>query len=78
MTRKELIRKLLLTNHLNVPERQIFNAQPVNIEEAKDTIREELRKCKFFPPVTDYWENNKFYSDGLVIEVRGTQYVLHE
>jgi hypothetical protein len=78
MTRKELIRKLLLTNHLSVPERQTFNDRPINIEEVKETIKEELKKNKFFPPVTDSWDNNKFYNDGLVIEGRGTKFILHE
>ena len=78
MIRKELIKKLLLTNHLSVPERQMFNDRPIKIEEAKETIKEELKKHKFFPPITDSWDNNKFYSDGLVIEERGTKYILHE
>jgi hypothetical protein len=38
----------------------------------------ELKKHKFFPPITDSWDNNKFYNDGLVIENRETKYVLHE
>ncbi|MCO6426851.1 hypothetical protein, partial [Nitrosomonas communis] len=33
---------------------------------------------KFFPPITDSWDNTKFYNDGLVIEERGTKYILHE
>jgi len=78
MTRKESIRKLLLTNHLNVLERQTFNDRPINFEEAKETIKEELKKHKFFPPITDSWDNTKFYNDGLVIEERGTKYILHE
>lgn len=78
MTRKELIRKLLLTNHLNVPERQALKDQPIRISEAREAIIEELKRHRFFPPVTDSWDNTKFYNDGLVIERRGTQYILHE
>ena len=76
--RKELIRKLLLTNHLSVLERQLFTDRPIKIEEAKETIKEELKKHKFFPPITDSWDNSTFYLDGLVIEERGTKYILHE
>ena len=68
MTRKELIRKLLLTNHLNVPERQSLRDQPIRISEAREVIIEELKKHRFFPPVTDTWDNTRFYNDGLVIE----------
>jgi hypothetical protein len=78
MTRKELIRKLLLTSHISVPERQMFKDQPIKFDEAKEIIKEELKKHKFFPPITDSWDNNKFYNDGLVIENRETKYVLHE
>jgi hypothetical protein len=78
MIREELIRKLLLTNHLNVPERQTFIGRPINIEEARETIKVELTKHRFFPPVTDSWDNNKFYIDGLVIEERQTNFILHE
>ena len=78
MTRKELITKLLLTNHLNVPERQSLRDQPIRISEAREVIIEELKKHSFFPPVTDTWDNTRFYNDGLVIERRGTQYILHE
>src|SRR5690242_16373743 len=78
MIRKELIRKLLLANHLNVPERQMFKETPIKIEEAKEIIKEELKKHKFFRPITDTWDNTKFYYDGLVIEERGTKYILHE
>ena len=78
MTRKELITKLLLTNHLNVPERQSLRDQPIRISEAREVIIEELKKHRFFPPVTDTWHNTRFYNDGLVIERRGTQYILHE
>jgi hypothetical protein len=78
MLRKELIRKLLLTNHLNVPERQMFKEQPIRIDEAKEIVKEELKKHKFFRPITDTWDNTKFYYDGLVIEERGTKYILHE
>lgn len=78
MTRKELITKLLLTNHLNVPERQSLRDQPIRISEAREVIIKELKKHRFFPPVTDTWDNTRFYNDGLVIERRGTQYILHE
>jgi hypothetical protein len=78
MKRKELIRKLLVTNHLNVPERQTFSDKPISIDEAKEIIKEELEKQKFFPPITDSWDNSKFYNEGLVIEQRGTKYILHE
>lgn len=78
MDRKELIRKLLLTNHLSVPERETLKDRPIKFEEAKETIKEELKKHKFFPPVTDSWDNSRFYNDGLVIEDRGTHYILHE
>ncbi len=67
-----------MTNHLSVAERQTFGDRPINIDEAKETIKEELNKHKFFPPVTDSWDNDKFYSDGHVIEKRGTKYILHE
>ncbi len=78
MIRKELIRKLLLTNHLNVPERQMFKEQPIRIEEATEIIKEELKKHRFFRPITDTWNNNQFYYDGLVIEERENKYILHE
>ena len=78
MTRNELIRKLLLTSQLSVPERQLFINRPIKIEEAKEIIKEELEKHRFFPPITNSWDNNKFYNDGLVIEERETKYILHE
>ena len=78
MIRKELIRKLLLTNHLNVPERLIFKETPIKIEEAKEIIKEELKKHNFFRPITNTWDNKEFYYDGLIIEKRGSKYILHE
>ena len=78
MVRKELIRKLLLTGQLSVTERQMFHDLPIRIEEAKEIIKEELKKHRFFPPVTDTWDNNKFYYEGMVIEERATRYILHE
>ena len=78
MTRKDLIRKLLLTNHLSVPERHALKDQPIRFSEAREAIIEELKKHRFFPPITDSWDNTRFYNDGLVIERRGAQYILHE
>lgn len=78
VSRAELIKKLLLTNHLSDSERQNFNDSPVTYDEVMELIKEELNKHRFFPPVTDIWDNSKFYKDGLVIEKRGTEYVLHE
>ena len=78
MTRKELIRKLLLTGHLSVPERRMFDQEPIRFNEAKEIIKMELERHKFFPPITDQWDNNRFYNDGLVIERRDPYYILHE
>lgn len=56
----------------------MFKDHPITIEEAKEIVKEELAKHKFFPPITDSWDNSRFYFDGLVIEERGSKYVLHE
>ena len=67
-TRQEIILELLNNFHLNVQDRQIFNDNPLEIDEIELGIRTILNTNNFFPCKFPFWDSKIFNCDGYVIE----------
>ena len=77
-TRQEIITKLLQYFHLNVRDRQIFNDNPLTIDEIEFGIQTVLSTNNFFPNKFSFWDSEIFNYDGYVIEkVSGNKYFVH-
>ena len=77
-TRQKKILKLLQDFHLNVHDRQVFNDNPLNIEEIELGIQAVLKTSNFFPNKFSSWDSEIFNYDGYVIEkVSENKYFVH-
>lgn len=67
MERAALIRKLVTTLHLNVPERRQLQTPP-RVEEVVAVVMEELQRNGFFP--RRFWREGEPCGDGTVLELQ--------
>jgi hypothetical protein len=66
MGRADLIRKLVTTRHLSVPERRQLG-EPPRVEEAVAVVEDELLRQGFFP--RRLWREGEPCGDGVVLEL---------
>jgi hypothetical protein len=69
MDRKTLLDRLVLTRHLNVPERQALGAGHVSAVELQETIAALLSEHRYFPPDVRPWEPGNACYEGFILEL---------
>lgn len=77
--RSSLIRKLLNTQHLNVPERKELGPFP-SFREVKEVVEEHFKEFSFLPGTVTKWERDTFCYEGFILEKTtgsGVPYILH-
>src|ERR1043165_1417497 len=76
-TRDGLIQKLIATNHLNVLERRMFTASPIQFTEVLSAAHIHFSKERFLPNLIQSWERNRFSYEGFCLERDGDKFILH-
>jgi hypothetical protein len=69
MDRQALVRKLVLTQHLSVPERQALGATRVALAEVRDAITDVLSENRSFPPNVHPWRAGDLCYEGFFLEL---------
>src|ERR1700730_17527736 len=73
MQREDLLEKLVISLHLNVPERQILGVESVSVEEIAAIVKRLLETNGVFPPNAKPWQPGETVFEGffLVKQPRG-------
>lgn len=77
--RKALLKKLLNTQHLNVPERKELGENP-SFKELLGIVDEHFSEFRFLPESVKEWQADKFCYEGFVLEKKEAAfgpYILH-
>ena len=74
-TRTSLIKKLLLTSHLNTYERQLFSKQKITLMEIIECLKNELMSNKYFPPQSS--NTNGIFEGYFIEKISSNEYILH-
>ena len=78
MTRHELLRKLIVTGHLNVKERAELTPGFIRSSEIIDIITDELHSRLFFPTEAKPSQQGAAVYEGVFLEKSGEgDYILH-
>jgi len=78
MTRNELLRKIILTEHLNVLERAELTPAYIRISEVIDIIAEELHSHRVFPILAcPSQQGEAIYEGPYIVKGDSGEFVLH-
>ena len=67
MQRKDLLEKLVLSLHLNVPERQSLGVKSVSAKEVAVIVKHQLETSGVFPPNAKPWQSGKPVFEGFFL-----------
>jgi hypothetical protein len=67
MQRNDLLEKLVISLHLNVPERQILGAGPVSAKEIATIVKRLLETNGVFPPKAKPWAPGETVFEGFFL-----------
>jgi hypothetical protein len=68
--REALIEKLVVSLHLNVPERIMLASHPVSVEEVAAAVKRLLEKDDVFPPNAKPWQPGEIVFEGFFLVKR--------
>jgi hypothetical protein len=63
-TREALLEKLVVSLHLNVPERRMLGADCVSVEEVAAVVKRLLDQNGVFPPTARHWQPGEIVFEG--------------
>jgi hypothetical protein len=69
-TREALIQKLVVSLHLNVPERQMLGSDSVSVDEVAAVVKRLLKQNGVFPPTARHWRPGETVFEGFFLANR--------
>jgi hypothetical protein len=67
MTREALVEKLVVSLHLNVPERQMLGSDCVSVEEVAAVVKRLFEQDGHFPPIARLWLPGELCFEGFFL-----------
>lgn len=68
--RETLIEKLVVSLHLNVPERQLLGSDSLSVEEVDAAVKRLIERIGVFPPHARIWKPGKSVFEGFFLVKR--------
>jgi hypothetical protein len=69
-TREALLEKLVISLHLNVPERRILGSDCVSVDEVAAVVKRLLERNGLFPPNAKPWQPGEIVFEGFFLVKR--------
>ncbi len=69
-TREALLEKLVVSLHLNVPERQMLGSDSVSVDEVAGVVKRLLEQNGVFPPTARHWRPGETVFEGFFLVKR--------
>ena len=66
-TREALVEKLVVSLHLNVPERQLLGSDCVSVEEVAAVVKRLFEQDGHFPPIARLWQPGELCFEGFFL-----------
>ena len=70
ITREALVEKLVVSLHLNVPERQMLGSDCVSVEEVAAVVKRLFEQVGHFPPIARLWQPGELCFEGFFLVER--------
>jgi hypothetical protein len=69
-TREALVEKLVVSFHLNVPERQLLGSDCVSVEEVAAVVKRLFEQYGHFPQIASLWQPGEVVFEGFFLVKR--------
>jgi hypothetical protein len=67
ITREALVEKLVVSLHLNVPERQTLGSDCDSVEEVAAVVKRLFEQGGYFPPIARLWQPGELCFEGFIL-----------